>query len=108
MILRLDPNGVPQIDELEDFRRLHCEFASDAVQLDNLGRSLAGVAEVVYPATVWIELDWMRQQGVNTDPAWLQKFDQMIAGAKSHGWVSADGKRVKAHAIWTANHSNRT
>lgn len=106
MILRLDPAGVPRMVELDDLHRLHCELNDEAAQPDRIAQALAGVAEVVYPATVWIDIAWMRQQGVNLDTSWPQNFDRMIAGARPHGWVSHDGLRVKAHVLWTDASTN--
>ncbi|MGA0571316.1 hypothetical protein ACO2Q9_11420 [Variovorax sp. VNK109] len=101
MILHLDVHGQVSLAEPSDFRRLHCEFALPAARHDHAAFLLRGIAQLEQDGA-WIELAWMRTQAPPGDASWLHAFEQMIAQARPHGWVSADGLRVKAHVMWTA------
>lgn len=101
MILRIDTHGKVSLAEPANFRRLHCEVALAPARRDRAALLLQGIASLEAD-DAWIEIAWMRRQSPDGDPSWLHAFEQMIAQARPHGWVSADGLRVKAHVMWTA------
>ncbi|VFR32539.1 hypothetical protein ANK1_4186 [plant metagenome] len=102
MIVHLNTEGQLSLAERDDFKRLHCEFAQPISHAPAVRQQLAGIAEIEGTEAAWIELDWMRRQAPPTVATWLHDLEQMLARAKLHGWVSPDGRRVRAHVIWAA------
>jgi hypothetical protein len=45
----------------------------------------------------WLEVAQLRASGTAQPPQWAEEFDGMIAFAKSCGWISEDGRSVRAH-----------
>ena len=51
----------------------------------------------------WLDTDFLRRTAAPAEPAtWTTEFDAMIRYADRHGWVSPDGRQVRAHVDWTA------
>jgi hypothetical protein len=47
---------------------------------------------------VWLDIDFLRRTATPADPAsWASEFDAMIRYADRRGWVSEDGRQVRAH-----------
>lgn len=99
MIVHLNTAGQITLAEPNDFKRLHCAFTS-LPDTPDLRARLCDFVELEGTEAAWISLDWMRGQAAEPRAAWLFEFDRMIDWAKTRGWVSPDGLRVKAHVIW--------
>lgn len=99
MIVHLNMAGQLSLAEPNDFKRLHCAFPR-LQDTPDLGERLRDIVEMEGTEDAWIGLNWMRDQAAEPRAAWLLDFERMIDWAKSRGWVSPDGQRVKAHVIW--------
>ena len=99
MILFVPDSGRAQLLQSDDLQRLHCEIATT----DDAGRvrnALDGIASL-HEGHAWISTDWLRQNGTRDNgPDWSARFETMIDKARPHGWISTDGKSVKAHIVW--------
>lgn len=101
MILQVNIDGRVSLGERAEFGRLHCEFHRAVSHVASIAGVLEGIAELEGADAAWIDVAWLRGQGPEADAGWHESFDRMIAGARPYGWVSADGRRVKAHVIWS-------
>jgi hypothetical protein len=107
MIVHLNTDGRLTLAAPEDFKRLHCAFASPPSEAPLVCAQLAGLVELEGTDAAWICLDWMRHQAAEPRATWLLELQRMIDWAKPRGWVSPDGQRLKAHVIWDAPDSQR-
>jgi hypothetical protein len=94
-----------RVEDADDCARLHVtaeelddDEAGAALQRADLGR--AGDA-----AHVWLTIDSLRTAAreAASIPDWDDRFDAMIAYARSKGWLDACGERVTAHVQRSAS-----
>lgn len=92
MIVVVTPGGA-RVEEPEVLDAL-------SVRLDGLQRrdvaAALGAAGDFDGEHVWLEEDYLRTAGPS-DASWRSSFDDMVAFARSRGWSSADGRRIRAH-----------
>jgi len=94
MIIVLTSTDAPGLTDLDRFDRLHAELHGD--------RGTARFDDLCRPGDddhVWLDIVAARQAGVlmAADPAFGDRFDAMIAGARRSGWVDEAGTHVRAH-----------
>lgn len=58
---------------------------------------LRGLATEVDHGHTWLSLDALKEAADVPDPGWADRFDAMIDSVRPYGWVSDDGRRVRAH-----------
>lgn len=46
---------------------------------------------------VWLDISWLRAAAGTPGPDWPHRFAAMLQYAQTHGWLSPDGRRVRAH-----------
>ena len=91
MVIRVGPGG-PTVEDAGNLRQLHVELSGvdDATAVQDAG---LGTLDGDH---VWLEIPALRASGEDTD-TWRASFDDMIAYARTKGWV--DGTRVRAHIV---------
>jgi hypothetical protein len=100
LILRQTVDGVDvSLVEPDDARRLNVETdLTDLAQVSfALERSGAGRLE---EDAAWLDIAYLHRTATPVDRAsWEPSFDAMIEYAGTHGWLSADARRVRAHVV---------
>jgi hypothetical protein len=49
----------------------------------------------------WVSVDHLiALRGPEATAAWRQALTAMISKAAAHGWVSPDGRQIRAHVVW--------
>jgi hypothetical protein len=97
LIVRLAGTAVPEVLEGENLTSLEVVLAEPASLPDNLG-SLGRVDPD--GQHVWLIIDALRVAAdPGRDPTWEDRFNGMVAYARSKGWVDADGKALRAHIV---------
>lgn len=91
----------PQLCTAEDLDALSVRAEASAPDWDFLSRTLrgAGAGEVVGDHA-WLDISWLRAAAGERDQDWLAGFTGMLDFAGAQGWLSADGRRVRAHVDW--------
>jgi hypothetical protein len=74
----------------DDFRRFKVTLEAGATNNSLLRFEGAVVAWVDVEALVALS-------GRASDEAWMAGFCKMIEAARPHGWISADGREIRAH-----------
>ena len=96
MFISIDRDGKLALREPDDFKRLHIEASDGGVTPDDIDRALGSIA-TRDSDDFWIEVAAMKQLGRTGDAAWENSFDAMITSVRKFGWLSPDGRRVRAH-----------
>jgi hypothetical protein len=96
MFISIDRDGKLALREPDDFKRLHVEASSNEVAREEIERALGSIATRDRD-DFWIEIAALKQLGRAGDAAWEVSFDAMIASVRKFGWISPDGRRVRAH-----------
>lgn len=92
--------GEPQLRAKEDLDRLAIHVSS-GVSSVALARTLRG-AQVgeMDGGHAWLEISWLRSAAGERDREWQEAFVGMLERADTHGWLSEDRRRVRAHVEW--------
>jgi hypothetical protein len=91
--------GAASVREAADLKSLSVRVDGG----DEVGAALHGLGEPAEDgAHAWLQVDALRAAAAATLPAaeradWAKGFDGMIAYATSKGWLSDDGRCVRAH-----------
>lgn len=97
MIVVLAADGVV-VQEADDCGRLHLETDLDA---DGAHTALAatGTGELIDDDNAWLDLAVLRSRAqlLATAPDWAESWAAMTAYAERKGWLSEDGRSVRAH-----------
>jgi hypothetical protein len=77
-------------------------FRSFALQTTLSSTDLAAQAEAAVftlagDGHAWVQLAWLRRQPAAADPGWRTQLERMVEQARPYGWISADGRAVRAH-----------
>jgi hypothetical protein len=93
--------GAPRLCAAADLGALAVRTETDAPDWEALSRTLgvAGAGEVI-GGHVWLDIGWLRTAAGERDREWHDGFARMVQYAAAHGWLSADGGRVRAHVDW--------
>jgi hypothetical protein len=95
MFISIEKDGKLALREPDDFKRLHIEASNDVTR-DQIDRALGSIATRDND-DFWIEVAALKRLGHAGDAAWESGFDAMIASVRKFGWISPDGRRVRAH-----------
>ena len=89
--------GQSNVIEVETLTELSVEAGDAAVTLGELGTVEGDYA--------WLQIDELRRAAhrAGVPEGWNTEFDGMIAYAKTKGWMSDDGRAVRAHIDRTAD-----
>ncbi|VTU46476.1 hypothetical protein SRS16P3_00188 (plasmid) [Variovorax sp. SRS16] len=51
---------------------------------------------------VWVDESWLRRELARASPVpdWEQKYESMLAYARSKGWVRERPLAIRAHIVW--------
>lgn len=88
------------LHEPKDFKRLHVEVVSVDPDAASAAVASAGLG-YLDGGDAWLDVDGLRAavrssvRGHGDDPT--SGFDGMVDYARSHDWLSADGRYLKAH-----------
>jgi hypothetical protein len=93
--------GAPRLCMAEDLGALSVRAATGSPDSETLSRTLglAGAGEVI-DGYAWLDISWLRAAAGERDQGWNDGFARMVDYAGVHGWLSADGSRVRAHVDW--------
>ncbi|SFW86724.1 hypothetical protein [Amycolatopsis australiensis] len=101
MLVHIADSGTPRLRAADDFGSLSVRAEASAPGWETLSRTLraAGAGEVA-GAHAWLDVAWLRAAAGDRDAGWHDRFAAMLGHAEAHGWLSADGRRVRAHVDW--------
>ncbi|GAA3567022.1 hypothetical protein GCM10022222_58670 [Amycolatopsis ultiminotia] len=93
-----DGTGAPQLRTAEDLRTLSVRVGMRTPDRETLSRTFraAGAGEFAGDHA-WLDISWLRSAAGERDQDWHDRFTGMLGHAAAHGWLSADGSRVRAH-----------
>ena len=57
----------------------------------------SGLASGVSDGHAWLSIAALKEAAAVGEDEWAARFDQMIDSVRPHGWVSEDGRQVRAH-----------
>jgi hypothetical protein len=99
--------GTPQLRTAEDLGALSVRAEASPPDWDVLSRTLrvAGAGEVAGDHA-WLDISWLRTLAGERGPDWHDGFTAMLGYAGAHEWLSADGRRVRAHVEWGLTHDD--
>ncbi len=90
--------GTPQLRTAEDLGALSVRAEASSLDWDILSRTLRAVgAGEVAGDHAWLDIVWLRTAAGERDQDWHDGFTAMLDYANAHGWLSDDGRRVRAH-----------
>lgn len=90
--------GRASLDQAEDFRRFSVACVGARPEA-----TPAGVDGVSFesPDVAWVSVDALvGMHGAAATPEWRQALAGMIEKARPHGWISPDGRSIRAHVTW--------
>jgi hypothetical protein len=88
----------PQLVSADDLTSLSVRVEAspvDPAAISSMLRS-AGAGDVAADH-VWLDISWLRAAAGTPGPDWPQRFAAMLEYAQARGWLSPDGRRVRAH-----------
>ena len=103
MIIRIATDGCIHVDDPANFRKFKvvCEAAETAYAA--VAGTNPGTITFDDAKTAWVSIAALRAfEGLAGDQAWQTGFANMIKAAEPHGWISRDGRAIKAHVDWAA------
>lgn len=101
MIVAIDAGHTVQLDQPLDFKRFHVEIAAPRTALPALRDAFSAYGVIENEAHAWIDANALRQwPGLAGNAEYQAGLGQMLDYAARKGWMSPDGKRVRAHIVW--------
>lgn len=101
MIVAIDAALAVRLEQPLDFKRFHVEIAAPRSALAALGKAFEAYGAIEDEAHAWIDADALRQwPGLAGNAEYAAGLGQMLDYAARKGWMSADGRRVRAHIVW--------
>lgn len=101
MIIRVDANYRIHIEEPSNFRKF--KVACDLAESHYPDVAGANPSALTFDdgKTAWVSIAALRNwDGLAGDLAWQDGLSAMITAATPHGWISADGRTIRAHVEW--------
>ncbi len=96
MLVRITAGGEALLEEPDEFRRFSIRFDPGARGTAAAEAALRSVARPDGDAA-WVSENALRRMAPGAaDPAWAAGFTQMVAFARSRGWVD-DAGGIRAH-----------
>lgn len=106
MYVFADPfGGRVSLEEADDLGQFHVEAPGGAAFAEIvalLQREGAGRAVEASTDHLWVSIDALRSLAGQRGDDWDTGFDEMLAYARSKGWVDETGTHVRAHVVWPA------
>lgn len=100
MIVAIDAAGTVRLEQPLDFKRFHLEILAPRSELAALRKAFAAHG-TIEDEHAWIDASSLRQwPGLAGNAEYQTGLGQMLDYAARKGWMSADGKRVRAHIVW--------
>jgi 3-hydroxy-9,10-secoandrosta-1,3,5(10)-triene-9,17-dione monooxygenase reductase component len=106
----------PEIDrprvrvcEIDDLTRFHV-LADPSVEPEQVAATMerAGAGtSASKPGHVWVETAWLRRMASHCPSEWHKRFDLLLDGARTKGWVDERLDRILAH-IKPSEHADST
>ena len=86
------------LTEADDCRRFHVRVPT-SVPVATLDGILAGAdaGHLSGPDQVAVKLSWLRSSAQDVAPDWADRFEKMLAFARTKGWLTEDGTAVHGH-----------
>lgn len=104
MIVAIDAAGAVRLEQPLDFKRFHVEIAGPKSGLAALRTAFAAFGALEDEALAWVDADALRQwPGLGGNAEYQTGLGQMLDYAARKGWMSPDGRRVRAHIVWTGD-----
>jgi hypothetical protein len=101
MFVKVSADKSVSLEDRGNFRAFKLVVEGRPEKLDEVRKTLTGVAELPDKDTAWIsELALRQWPEVAQDAAWQQSLGTMIEKAKPHGWIDEQRKAIKAHVEW--------
>lgn len=101
MIVAIDAAHAVRLEQPLDFKRFHVEIAAPRSGLAALRKAFASYGAIEDETHAWIDAETLRQwPGLAGNAGYATGLGQMLDYAARKGWMSADGKRVRAHIVW--------
>lgn len=92
-----------EIIEIDNFKQFHIEASGDtnSLQAQFTQHKVGSVQDAHHAA---IAIDFIRAQAgeLAQQTEWQTGFNNMLAYAKTKGWLTEDGQAVLAHIEWAA------
>ncbi|WP_011583073.1 MULTISPECIES: hypothetical protein [Chelativorans] len=89
--------GKVALFEPDDFRKF--KVTLDSSSEDAAANVLKGpLLRLEGTDTAWVDIESLvALSGKASEDIWVASLQRMIEGARAHGWISADGKEIRAH-----------
>jgi hypothetical protein len=101
MFIKVSMTEDVTLEERDNFRAFKLVVTGNPTKLDEVRRTLAGIAELPDKDTAWVyEAALRRFEDTAQDAAWQQNLSAMIEKARPHGWIDEARKAIKAHVEW--------
>ena len=101
MFLKVSKGGGVELEDRRNFRAFKLVVEGRREEVDEVGRTLAGTAELSDANTAWVFEEALRRwPGLAEDAGWQQGLTGMIEKAKPYGWIDEQRKAIKAHIEW--------
>jgi len=101
MIIAIATNNTVAIEEPEDFRKFKVAVAQPASAYEAVAKSNPEIVAFDDAETAWVSVAALKGwEGLKEAPAWQEGLDAMIEKARPYGWISPDGRSIKAHVEW--------
>ena len=99
MIVDIPSSGEgPQLVSADDLTSLSVRVHAKTVDPGAVSSTLrsAGAGDVA-DGHAWLDVTWLLTAAGAPGPDWPGRFAAMLDYAKGRGWLSSDGRRVRAH-----------
>jgi hypothetical protein len=92
---------VQRLCTAEELSALSVRAETGSPDWENRSRTpcVAGAGEVA-GGDAWRDISQLRAAAGERGQEWYDAFADMLAYAEAYGWLSADGRRVRAHVDW--------
>jgi hypothetical protein len=99
MFVRASGVGEPaELVEPEDCTRFHVEYHTAGATPAEVAAALGDWADGATDDHVWVRISALRNAAAGRiGPGWDDRFDAMVAYARSKGWVNGAGDALAAH-----------
>ena len=101
MIVEIDAARAVRLEQPLDFKRFHVEITAPRSDLAALRKAFAAYGAIEDETHAWIDAEALRQwPGLAGNAEYAIGLGRMLDYAAGKGWMSPDGKRVRAHIVW--------
>ncbi len=101
MIVAIDAARAVRLEQPLDFKRFHVEIAAPRADIAALRSAFTAYGAIEDEAHAWVDANALRQwPGLAGNAEYQTGLGQMLDYAARKGWMSPDGKRIRAHIVW--------